>query len=112
MGHAGGVAHGAGVGGVNRGPGAAELTWGEETPGRTDLFEAKSLPAARHADPERTAVFSVGATAPNVNPVAEGAGSQDVEGSTGRSAWRRRLSPSHRRAVKTFFGPPQDKTVK
>ena len=92
---------------MTRGPGPAELVWGEETPGRTELFDAKSLPSARHADPERTAVFSVGATAPTVDAQGEGAGNADVQASTGRSAWRRRLSPSHRHAVRTFFGPAE-----
>lgn len=98
-----------GQGGVSRGRGDAELTWGEESKGRTDQFEAKALDPAQSLDLEHSALLGVGAGAPNVAPEAESAGGADVQGSTGKSAWRRRLAPHHRQAVKDFFTPPSAK---
>ncbi len=98
-------AEGTGQGGVSRGRGDAEMTWGTETQGDTDRFEAKALPDAQYRDADHSAVIGVGASAPTVDPVAEGAGNADVELSTGRAAWKRRLAPHHREAVKTFFTP-------
>lgn len=94
-----------GSGGVTRGRGDAELTWGEEAQGRSDEFEAKALDPAHSLDAENSALVGVGAGAPTVEPTAEGAGSADVRGSAGKSAWRRRLAPHHRQAVKEFFAP-------
>jgi hypothetical protein len=96
---------GAGSGGVSRGRGDAEMTWGTEAQGDTDRFESKALPDAQYRDAEHSAVIGVGATTPTVEPIAEGAGNADVDVSTGRAAWKRRLAPHHREAVKTFFTP-------
>jgi hypothetical protein len=100
-----GTLEGPGQGGVSRGRGDAEMTWGAEAQGDTDRFEAKALPDAQYRDAEHSAVVGVGASAPTVEPVAEGAGNADVELSTGRAAWKRRLAPHHREAVKSFFTP-------
>lgn len=81
------------------------MTWGDETKGRTDEFEAKALSPAQALDLEHSAVLGVGAARPEVDPVAEGAGDAAVQGSTGKAAWRRRLAPHHREAVKGFFTP-------
>jgi hypothetical protein len=98
-----------GRGGVTRGRGDAEMTWGEESQGQLDQFEAKVLDPAHSLDVENSAVLGVGAAAPTVEPVAEGAGNADVAVSTGKSAWRRRLAPHHRDAVKGFFTPASAK---
>lgn len=92
-----------GKGGVSRGRGDAALTWGAEAQGNTDRFEAKALPDAQFRDPEHSTTIGVAATAPAVEPVAESAGNAPVELSTGRAAWKRRLAPHHREAVKSFF---------
>ncbi len=96
---------GPGRGGVSRGRGDAEMTWGEETPGETDRFGAKTLPDAQYADPEHSGIVGIGAAAPPVDPQGEAAGASAIETSGGQSAWRRRLAPHHREAVKTWFGP-------
>lgn len=83
------------------------MTWGKEAQGDTDKFEAKALDPARFLDAEHSAVLGVGSGAPNVEPKAEGAGLAGVETSIGRSAWKRRLAPHHREAVKSFFSPPR-----
>lgn len=99
---------GPGSGGINRGPGHASMIWGEETPGRTDEFEAAALTGARYMDLENTETLGVGAAAPEVNPSAEAAGLREVEAAHAKSAWRRRLAPKHRDAVKSFFGTNDD----
>jgi hypothetical protein len=98
---------GAGSGGVTRGRGDAEMSWGAESSGDTDRFEAKALPDAQYRDPEHSLVIGVGASVPTVEPVPESAGNSDVATSTGRAAWKRRLAPHHREAVKSFFTAPQ-----
>jgi hypothetical protein len=82
------------------------MIWGEETPGSTERFAPRELPAARSADAESTAVLGVAATEPTVEPTAPGqggAGLAEVEASAGKSSWQRRLAPRHREAVQTFF---------
>ena len=96
-----------GRGGVTRGRGDAEMIWGEETPGASERFEAKSLPSAQLFDPESSAVLAVGAAPPVVDPRAESAGLAEASVSAGKTAWRRRLAPSHREAVKAFFSGPR-----
>jgi hypothetical protein len=104
-----GVAHRPGRGGVSRGRADAELTWGDESPGRTDQFEPEQLPDARVLDTESTAIVGVGATRPDVEPVGQSGGAVDVSASTGRSAWKRRLAPHHRDAVQGFFGGDKER---
>ena len=79
------------------------MTWGAESAGDTERFEAKTLPDAQYRDPEHSGVIGVGSSAPVAEPVPEAAGDADVALSTGRAAWKRRLAPHHRDAVKTFF---------
>lgn len=92
-----------GTGAVSRGRGDARMIWGDESP---DLAQelARALPAAEYRNLDDTAVLGVGRTAPRVAPSAEGGGLVDGDASVGRAAWRRRLSPRHRDAVRSFFG--------
>lgn len=94
-----------GSGGITRGRGDAELTWGEETAGDTDRFEARSLPEAQYRDPEHSTVVGIGAAAPTVEPTPESGGLVDVDASAGNVTWKRRLAPHHRRAVQSYFTP-------
>ena len=98
------MAAGPGRGGVSRGRGDAALDYSNETPGRSDQFEPEALPSAELLDLESTGILGVGAGAPTVEPTAGGAGSTEVQASAGRSAWKRRLAPHHREAVREFFG--------
>jgi hypothetical protein len=93
-----------GRGGVSRGRGDAALEYAGETPGRTDLFEARELGAAEWLDPESTAIVGVGASAPAVAPEGGAAGLVEGEASAGKAAWKRRVAPHHREAVQSFFG--------
>jgi len=81
------------------------MVWGSESPEQSGRFEAKALPPGRFADPESSAVLGIGAGAPEVDPVAGADVSGGVAPSAGRGAWRRRLAPHHREAVRVFFGP-------
>lgn len=105
--HAGSVGVNAGGspgrGGVNRGRGDAPMIWGDESPGRTDQFGAEVLPQARLKDLESSNLLGIGSAAPEVDARGESAGLSEVGASAGKTAWRRRLSPKHRRAVGTFF---------
>lgn len=93
-----------GKNGVSRGRGDAELNFSDETPGRTDQFEAKQLPDASYLDPQSTAIVGIGGARPEAQPQAEGGGSVETQTSAGKSAWKRRLAPHHREAVQEFFG--------
>ena len=77
------------------------MSWGEESAGHAQKMEL--LPSARVLDVESLHLFGVGATAPEIQAIGEGSGSAPVQTSSGQSTTRRRLSPRHRRAVKTFF---------
>ena len=92
-----------GNGGISEGRADAELIWGEETPGRTEDFEAETLAEAKYEDPEQSQIIGVGAGAPEVEARGESGGAAGVAASSGSAAWRRRLSPHHRRAVGSFF---------
>jgi hypothetical protein len=81
------------------------MLWGEESVGRTEDFEARRLDDARYLDSDQSGLLGVSATAPEIKPEDESAGLVEVEASGGGSAWRRRLAPRHRGAVKTFFAP-------
>lgn len=100
---AGLTASNGGSGGVSRGPGSAPLTWGQESDGDTSRFEPRALPQAGYRDPENSAVAGVGAAAPDVDPVREASGAVDVGPGARAAAWKRRLAPHHRDAVRTFF---------
>jgi hypothetical protein len=92
-----------GRGGVNRGRGDAELTWGKET-ALFDRFKAQPLPpgAARSADDWSPLVEMPGA--PQANPAAgASAAARQYAATAGQTAWRRTLAPRHQSAVKKYF---------
>ncbi|MFM7297523.1 MAG: hypothetical protein ACKO4Q_09915 [Planctomycetota bacterium] len=98
-----------GSGGVTRGRGDADLAFSGETNGRTDEFESQALPEASALDPDSTGLVGVGAATPEAAPRGSGAGLVEGEVSTGRGAWKRRLAPAHRDAVRDFFGQDEPK---
>lgn len=80
------------------------MTWGDATLGDTEELEAKSLTPAELLDLESSAILGVGAATPPVEPTAQASGLVEVQASSGKTAWRRRLAPHHRGAVQGFFG--------
>ena len=90
--------------GVNRGPGAAPMFWGDEEPSRADEFAVQALPDARFRESEWSMKVGVTTGAPRVSPVSEPGAGTGVEAQAGSGSWRRRVAPRHRAAVKRFFG--------
>ncbi|MEZ6015194.1 MAG: hypothetical protein R3F49_08780 [Planctomycetota bacterium] len=95
---------GAGSGGVNRGRGDAALSLGPETPHRSDAFQARRLDPGKALDLQQLQLLGVGSTAPIASEQGEATGLQRLGPDAGNAAWRRRLAPRHRHAVRTFFG--------
>lgn len=98
---------GAGVGGIDRDGASTGLLWGEAADHDREGFQPRLLTPSRFLDLESSGALGLAADAPEVAPAGEGAGLVDVEASPGQASWRRRLSPRHRDAVKTFFSRNQ-----
>ena len=81
------------------------MYWGRPAPGATDELGVEALPQAEFLDPESSTLLGVAAGTPQANPRREGSAASTGTGdaTTGSAAWRRRLSPRHRDAVRTFF---------
>ena len=91
-------------GGINRGRGDAELTFGPD-PGELDgAFEAQRLNPSEFKSLEDSALLGVSEAAPEASGVGgQSSGRRDLEASAGASTFKRRLVPRHRRAVSAFF---------
>lgn len=93
-----------GRGGVNRGRGDAELTWGEESDEQGLKFKETVLPPGFQEDPKDD-VRGVSLAPPEETPdaAAPRAGSREVDAASGRETWDRRLRPRHRDVVREYF---------
>ena len=96
-----------GEGGVSRGPGAAEMSFGDETGLQSDAFEAEVLGGASFADPAHSDLLGLGFVSPEVSPLGEASERVNLKASSGYAAWQRRLSPNQRAAVRRFFVSPE-----
>ena len=85
------------------------MIWGDESEGRSDEFDAHKLDAAEYLDMQSSGTMGVSATAPEAEFADESAGLIEVEASGGGSAWRRRVAPRLRGAVKSFFPAAETK---
>jgi hypothetical protein len=94
-----------GSGGQQRGPGPAPLSFAEGSELDPDSFRPRELSAAELDDLENTAILSVSAVAPEVRISEELVDGLPGSGLEHKSAWRRRLAPRHREAVRKFFQP-------
>ena len=94
-----------GQGGVNRGRGDAELTWGEEPPNHDDKFKSELLPTGELPDLRNSELIGEQWVDPEADAQAQAGGGADVDQSYGEAAWDRDLSPRHRDAVGEFFEP-------
>lgn len=92
-----------GRGGITRGRGDAELTYGQET-ARHDRFKAQALPpgAARSPDDWAPVVTLPGAPQ-EAAQLGSSAAARQYSAAAGQSAWRRTLAPRHQSAVKKYF---------
>ncbi len=92
----------AGQGGVSRGPGAAQLDWGAETPDLAAEMQARALPPPANYDEAMRLLQTAGVT-PRADGIAEAVAEAAAGGATGQASWQRRTAPHHREAVRRFF---------
>lgn len=93
-----------GRGGVSRGRGDAEMSWGDEADEKGAKFKEVLLPPG-FADKPKDEIAGIQLIAPNEEPVtATGKGAQrQIDASSGDATWNRKLSPKHRNVVRKFF---------
>lgn len=94
--------------GAGRGPGGAEMTFGDESSIDPSLFESNVLDGAAVVDPSHSALLSTDLVAPEVDVQGEASGLGSIQTATGAATWKRRLAPHQRAAVRRFFTPPDD----
>jgi hypothetical protein len=92
-----------GTGGINRGRGDADLTWGDESL-PFDRFKSVALPPGSVRSPDDWAPVTAIPGAPKEG-AEQSAGSSGMQfaGTAGQAAWRRTLAPRHYSAVKRYF---------
>lgn len=93
-----------GKGGVNRGRGDAELTWGDEADKQGVKFKEIVLPKGLRDKP-KDEIIALQRTAPNEEAAElapKGAARAD-EAAVGETTWNRKLSPRHRNVVRRYF---------
>jgi hypothetical protein len=92
-----------GNGGLNRGRGDADLTWGDESL-PFDKFKSVALPPGSVRSPDDWAPVAAMPGAPKeaAERTFSSTGAQ-FSGTTGQGAWRRTLAPRHYSAVKRYF---------
>ena len=97
-----------GRGGINRGRGDAELTWGEESDLANTKFKELVLPPGFKEDP-KDEVVAVTKSAPDVDPAANVAHGvrRLFDPSAGKETWNRKLRPRRRRVVRNYFDSKQ-----
>ena len=93
-----------GKGGITRGPGTADLTFGDEPPDRSDLFQPTILPPGTELDLQHTMLLGESLADAEADPTRQFAGAQSTAVSAGDATWHRDLAPEHRDAVANFFG--------
>ncbi len=93
-----------GRGGVTRGRGDAEMTWGDESDDAGTKFKETVLPPGLMDEPTDETV-GVTRSAPEVEPAASAtrAGVREIDPASGRETWSRTLRPRHRNVVRQFF---------
>ncbi|MDB5385308.1 MAG: hypothetical protein JWM11_954 [Planctomycetaceae bacterium] len=93
-----------GKGGLNRGRGDAEMTWGDETDAKKLKFKEVLLPPG-FLDKPKDEISGIQFVAPNDDAAASAAKRALQAGKTslGDATWSRQLSPKHRNVVKQYF---------
>ncbi len=93
-----------GRGGVTRGRGDAEMTWGDESDETGVQFKETVLPPGLQDDP-KDEVLGITRSAPEVDPATgvSRAAARSIDPTAGREAWSRKLRPRHRGVVRKFF---------
>jgi hypothetical protein len=98
-----------GRGGINRGRGDAELTWGDESDAEGTKFKETVLPPGMQDQPKEE-VLAITKSAPEVDPAASQprSAARDSDPTAGRETWSRTLRPRHRGVVRKFFDTPSE----
>src|SRR5262249_62039126 len=93
-----------GRGGVTRGRGDAELTWGDEADKQGTKFKEVVLPKGM-LDQPKDDIVAIQKTAPNEEAAAETPRSarRSDEAAAGQTTWHRKLNPRPRNAVRKYF---------
>ena len=92
-----------GSGGINRGRGDADLTWGKES-AMIDKFKSVPLPPGSFRSPDDWSPLAVLPGAPKESPeLSITSSGVQYAGVTGQAAVRRTLAPRHYSAVKKYF---------
>lgn len=93
-----------GRGGVTRGRGDAEMTWGDESDDQGVKFKETVLPPGFLEDPQNQ-VLGVTLAPPEETPdaAAPRGAARDQRATAGREAWNRQLRPRHRSVVRKYF---------
>ena len=93
-----------GRGGINRGRGDAEMSYGDEANENGVKFKETILPPG-FADKPKDEITGVQLIAPNedsTTAAAKGA-QRAIDASSGNATWNRKLSPKHRNVVRKYF---------
>ena len=99
-----------GKGGVTRGRGDAELTWGDEADKQGVKFKEVVLPKGMQDRP-KDEIIALERTAPN-DEAAESAprsAPRADEAAAGETTWNRKLAPRHRNVVRRYFDSAKPK---
>ena len=98
-----------GRGGINRGRGDAELTWGKESDQSNTKFKEVVLPPGFLDDPNKESLGTT-SVAPEVQPadVAPRNTRRLLDPASGKATWNRKLRPRHRSVVKKYFDSKQN----
>ena len=104
-----------GRGGINRGPGHATLDYDNDVKDLTDGLQSRKLPPGASLPKRNAQTLGLSVAAPQLDPKRAGAAGAAGTAGEGEAAWRRRMAPRHREAVRRFFlhpranDPPRDK---
>lgn len=93
-----------GRGGITRGRGDADLTYGDESDKQGVKFKETVLPKG-FLDQPKDEVVGIQRTAPNEEAAATAARSAQrlLDPAAGEATWNRKLNPRHRNAVRKYF---------
>ncbi len=93
-----------GRGGINRGRGDAEMTWGDESDEAGTKFKEVALPPGFFDDSE-TETVGTSLTVPEVDPAATAprGARRSNSSASGSDTWNRPLRPRHRNIVRKYF---------
>ena len=99
-----------GRGGVTRGRGDAELTWGDESDKQGTKFKEVVLPQGMPDDPKDD-IVAIQKSAPTEEPGGDAPRSarRSDEAAAGQATWNRKLNPRHRNAVRKYFDTVKEK---